>query len=57
MVSSYNFSKNYSIKLKATNILNPEYQLTRAGFDGGENIVLRNYKKGVNLSLGFSYNF
>ena len=57
LVSSYNFNNNYSIKLKATNILNPDYQLTRAGFDGGENIVLRNYKKGVNLSLGFAYNF
>ena len=56
-VSSYNFNKHYSIKLKAKNLLDPDFQLTRAGFNGGENVVLRNYKKGVNLSLGFSYNF
>lgn len=57
LVSSYEFNKNYSIKLKATNLLNPDFQLTRAGFNGGNNVVLSNYKKGVNLSLGFSYNF
>lgn len=57
IVSSYEFSKNYKIKLKATNILNPNFQLTRAGFNGGENVVLSNYKKGVNLTLGISYNF
>jgi len=57
LVSSYQFNKNYSVKLKATNLLNPDFQLTRAGFNEGDNVVLRNYKKGVNLSLGFTYNF
>ncbi|QNM85422.1 TonB-dependent receptor [Polaribacter pectinis] len=57
LVSSYDFNKNFSVKLKATNLLNPDFQLARAGFNGGDNVVLRNYKKGVNLSLGFSYNF
>ncbi|WP_298782156.1 TonB-dependent receptor [uncultured Polaribacter sp.] len=57
LVSSYNFNKNYSIKLKATNLLNPDFQLSRVGFNGENNVVLSNYKKGVNLSLGFSYNF
>ncbi|MDP5093299.1 MAG: TonB-dependent receptor, partial [Polaribacter sp.] len=57
LVSSYEFNKNYSIKLKATNLLNPDFQLSRAGFNGGDNVVLSNYKRGVNLSLGFSYNF
>lgn len=57
LVSSYEFNENYSIKLKATNLLNPDFQLTRAGFNGGENVVLSNYKKGVNVSLGFSYDF
>ena len=57
LVSSYEFNKNYSIKLKATNLLNPDFQLARAGFNGGDNVVLSNYKKGVNLSLGFTYNF
>jgi outer membrane receptor protein involved in Fe transport len=57
LVSSYEFHENYSIKLKATNLLNPDFQISRAGFNGGDNVVLRNYKKGVNLSVGFSYNF
>ncbi|RCS26300.1 TonB-dependent receptor [Polaribacter sp. WD7] len=57
IVSSYKLSKHYGFKLKATNLLNPDFQLERAGFNGGENVVLRNYKKGVNLSLGFTYDF
>ena len=57
IVSSYQFKKHYSLKLKATNLLNPDFQLTRAGFNGGDTVVLRNYKKGVNLSLGFTYDF
>ena len=57
LVSSYEFNTNYSIKLKATNLLNPDFQLSRAGFNGGDAVVLRNYKNGVNISVGFSYNF
>tara|TARA_R110002126_G_scaffold291509_1_gene453276 strand:- start:1420 stop:4128 length:2709 start_codon:yes stop_codon:yes gene_type:complete len=57
LVSSYKFKEHYSLKLKATNLLNPDFQLTRAGFNGGDTVVLRNYKKGVNLSLGFTYDF
>jgi outer membrane receptor protein involved in Fe transport len=57
LVSSYKFKEHYSLKLKATNLLNPDFQLTRAGFNGGDNVVLRNYKRGVNLSLGFTYDF
>ena len=57
LVSSYKFKEHFGLKLKATNLLNPDFQLTRAGFNGGANVVLRNYKKGVNLSLGFTYDF
>ncbi len=57
IVTSYKFNKNYGLKLKATNLLNPDFQLTRVGINGGANVVLRNYKKGVNLSLGFTYDF
>ncbi len=56
-VSSLNLAKKYSIKLKATNLLNPSFQLRREGANGGNNVVLGNYKKGVNLSLGVSYTF
>ena len=57
LVSSYKFNQHYSFKLKATNLINPDFQLTRAGFKGGDIVVLRNYKKGVTLSLGFTYDF
>ncbi|QTE24132.1 TonB-dependent receptor [Polaribacter cellanae] len=57
LVSSYEFNENYRLKLKVTNLLNPNFQLSRAGFNGGDNVVLSNYKKGVNISLGFSYDF
>ena len=56
LVSSYKLSKKYSFNLKATNLLNPSFQLSRDSASGS-NVVLSNYKKGVNLSLGVSYDF
>ena len=55
-ITNYKLGKHYSFKLKATNLLNPSFQLSR-GNNGSDNIVLSNYKKGVNVSLGVSYNF
>ena len=57
LVSSLKLNKKYSLKLKATNLLNPSFQLNRDSSTNAGNVVLRNYKKGVNLSLGLSYNF
>ena len=37
--------------------MNPDFQLSRDSSTSGNNVVLSNYKKGVNLSLGFSYDF
>ena len=56
LVSSYILNKKYRFKLKATNLLNPSFQLSRASASGS-NVILSNYKKGVNLSLGISYDF
>lgn len=56
-VSSLKLGKHYSFKLKAQNLLNPSFQLRREGANGGSNVVLENYKKGVNLSLGLTYTF
>lgn len=56
-VSSWKLGKHYNVKLKAQNLLNPSFQLSRVGANGGNNVVLANYKKGVNLSLGLSYTF
>lgn len=57
LVSSLKLGKRYRVKLKASNILNPSFQLSRVSSTGTSDVVLSNYKKGVNLSLGFSYDF
>ncbi len=57
LVSSLKLGEKYRIKLKATNLMNPDFQLSRDSSTSGNNVVLSNYKKGVNLSLGFSYDF
>jgi TonB-dependent receptor len=56
-VSSYKINKHINLKLKAKNILDPTYELTRKATDGSANKTLRSYKKGMDISLGFSYNF
>lgn len=53
--SSYRFNKHVSIKLKASNLLDPSYRLTREISSSDEKITLNEYKKGMNLSLGISY--
>ena len=56
-VSLGKFNRNFAIKFKATNILNPTYRLTRRGNNGGDNVVLSEYKKGVDISLGVTCDF
>jgi outer membrane receptor protein involved in Fe transport len=54
-VSSVGIGENGKLSLKARNLLNPEYRLERESNDG--NIVLSNYKRGLDISLGYSYKF
>ncbi|MDO5522796.1 MAG: TonB-dependent receptor [Bacteroidia bacterium] len=56
-VSSAKLNQNITLKLKATNLLNPNYTLTREASDSNDKIVLNQYKKGINVSLGISYDF
>lgn len=56
-VAKLNLNKNYSLSLKGQNLLNPDFQLSRDGANNGENVVLRDFKRGVNLSLGFGISF
>lgn len=51
-VSSFNFNKKISLKFKASNLLNPNFSLTRESSLTGEKIILNRYKKGIDLSLG-----
>ncbi len=57
-VSSVKLKQHWAIKLKAQNLLNPEYKLTRQPSTvGAEPVVLRSYKKGLTFDLGLSYEF
>lgn len=57
-VSSVKMNKHWGISLKAKNLLDPEYQLTREPSSAGaKEIVLRSYKKGIGCSFGLSYHF
>lgn len=56
--ASYKFNKHLGLKMKAANLLNASYLLTRenSGEQNKED-VLREFKKGQNISLGVSYEF
>jgi outer membrane receptor protein involved in Fe transport len=54
-VSSAKLGRNTVLKLKAANLLNPSYVLTRQASESGERVVLNEFKKGQNISLGISY--
>ncbi|NLO70495.1 MAG: TonB-dependent receptor plug domain-containing protein [Porphyromonadaceae bacterium] len=54
-VSSAKITKNLTLKLRANNILNPAFKLTRENADGTRNVVLNEFTKGMNLSFGVTY--
>lgn len=55
--SSYGFNKHFSVKFKVSNLLNASYRLSRKNSTQGENIILNDFKKGQNISLGIGYEF
>ncbi|WP_232001481.1 TonB-dependent receptor [Proteiniphilum saccharofermentans] len=55
--SSYNFNKQFSLKLRASNLLNASYRLSRESSTANENVILNEFRKGQNISLGVSYQF
>ncbi|MGC3979313.1 MAG: hypothetical protein QM751_14465 [Paludibacteraceae bacterium] len=56
-VSTTKVNKHLSFKLKAKNILDPTFEFTRKVTKTGVNQVLHSYRKGVDLSIGISYQF
>lgn len=56
-VLSAKMGNRFSFSMKAANLLNASHQLTRKGNADNREVVLSKYKKGVNLSLGISYEF
>ncbi|MBL7971594.1 MAG: carboxypeptidase-like regulatory domain-containing protein [Prolixibacteraceae bacterium] len=56
-VSSARLNKHWQLSLKAKNLLSPSLKLSREPNDAaGRAIVLSDYKKGIFISLGISYN-
>ncbi|BFP41625.1 TonB-dependent receptor [Flavobacteriaceae bacterium GF1] len=55
-ITRTNLGRHYGINLGIRNVLNPEYQLSQE-IDTGEDISIRNYRKGIIFSLGFNYTF
>ena len=58
-VSLININKHFGINIKAKNLLNPEYNLTREGASTTDNqaVIIHGYKKGMAFDLGLSYKF
>lgn len=56
-VTSAQWGKHLSCSLKAKNLLDPAHRLTRKSNGDGEKIVLNDYQKGVDVSLGVTYTF
>lgn len=53
--SSYSFNRHFTLKLKAANLLNAPYRLSREGNASHGKVILNEYKKGMNISVGVSY--
>ncbi|MCO5259502.1 MAG: carboxypeptidase-like regulatory domain-containing protein [Crocinitomicaceae bacterium] len=48
-------NKRFGLKIKVANVLNPTFQLSRKAFGSNDRIILNSYKKGINFSLGVSF--
>ena len=57
LISQAKLNKHLSMNLKLRNLLNPSYKLVRKANGDGREIVLGDYKKGLDISLGISYAF
>lgn len=54
---SYSLNKHLSFKIGASNLLNSAYKLSRESSVNNDKVILSEFKKGQNISLGFSYEF
>ena len=55
-ISSAKLNKHWGLNLKAKNLLDPTFRLTRdPNGEGVAPIVLSSYKKGININFGISY--
>ncbi|MEN6455393.1 MAG: TonB-dependent receptor [Prolixibacteraceae bacterium] len=54
-VTSARLNKHWELNLKARNLLNPNFRLTREPSGSANSIILSDYKKGVSVSFGIAY--
>ena len=55
LVSSYRINDHWTVKLKAGNLLDPAHRLTREMALGSGKITLGEYRKGIDMSVGVSF--
>jgi outer membrane receptor protein involved in Fe transport len=55
--STYSVNRRLSFKLNASNLLNSPYRLSRENSVSDDKVILNEFKKGQNISLGISYEF
>lgn len=53
-ISSFRLNSSISLKIKASNLLNPSFSLSRKNNLSNQEVLLNRYRKGINLSLGIS---
>ena len=57
IVSITKLNNHLGVKFKAGNLLDPTFTLTRKSNNNTNNIILSQFKKGIDISLGISYEF
>lgn len=56
-IATAKLNKHWGLNIKAQNLLNPEYKITREPYSGGEPVTLMSFRKGEAISIGVSYTF
>lgn len=54
-VSSFKVNKHLTLKLKAGNLLNQPYRLTRENFTKPGKLIISEFRKGVDVNIGISF--
>ena len=55
--ATYSLNRQLSLKLGASNLLNSPYRLSRESSVSSDKVILNEFKKGQNISLGISFEF
>ncbi|MBF6597651.1 MAG: TonB-dependent receptor [Fermentimonas sp.] len=55
--ATYSLNRQLSLKFSASNLLNSPYRLSRESSISSYKVILNEFKKGQNISLGISYEF